>query len=64
MASGNAFVYGTLMADEVVARIIKRVPLSRPALLSGFVRFGVRDRVYPAIVPWDPEARIQGKVSG
>ena len=29
MAGGHAFVYGTLMADEVVKLLLKRVPDSR-----------------------------------
>lgn len=60
---GNAFVYGTLMADEVVRLLIKRVPHSRAATLPGFSRHKIKGVVYPAIVPSEGTgARVQGKV--
>ncbi len=59
---GNAFVYGTLMADEVLKLLIHRVPKSKPATLAGFQRFRVKGQVFPAIVP-EPTAKVQGMVS-
>lgn len=64
MASGGkAFVYGTLLADEVVKTLIHRIPPSRPAVLSGFSRYKVRGQLYPAVVPCKPESRVHGKVT-
>ncbi|GLC34994.1 hypothetical protein PLESTM_000262800 [Pleodorina starrii] len=59
---GNAFVYGTLMADEVVRVLIKRVPPSKPAALKGYTRYKVKGQVFPAIVPSTAEAKVEGKV--
>ncbi|GIL67020.1 hypothetical protein Vafri_20410 [Volvox africanus] len=59
---GNAFVYGTLMADEVVKVLIKRVPTSKPAALKGYTRYQVKGQVFPAIVPSTAESKVQGKV--
>ncbi len=59
---GNAFVYGTLMADEVLRLLIKRVPPSRAATLSGYSRHKIRGQVFPAIVPATRESRVEGKV--
>lgn len=59
---GTAFVYGTLMADEVLKLLIKRVPVSRNATLSGYARHKVKGQVFPAIVPATPQDKVQGKV--
>ncbi|EFJ46914.1 hypothetical protein VOLCADRAFT_105355 [Volvox carteri f. nagariensis] len=59
---GNAFVYGTLMADEVVKVLIKRVPTSKPAALKGYTRYKVKGQVFPAIVPSTAESKVEGKV--
>jgi len=45
MAGGTAFVYGTLMAEEVVGALLRRVPPSQPAVLSGYSRHRVRGQV-------------------
>lgn len=58
----NAFVYGTLMADEVLNLLIKRVPTHRPAVLHGYTRYRIKNRVYPAIIPTAPTDTVQGKV--
>ncbi|KAL6005378.1 hypothetical protein ACLOJK_005945 [Asimina triloba] len=47
----RVFVYGSLLEDEVVRALLKRVPLSSPALLNGYHRFSIKGRVYPAIIP-------------
>eukprot|EP00877_Chromochloris_zofingiensis_P003464 jgi/Chrzof1/13118/Cz07g20160.t1 len=58
---GNAFVYGTLLADEVVSLLIQRVPQTKPATLKGFSRHSVKRKVYPAIVPSENSV-VHGKV--
>ncbi|CAM0909733.1 unnamed protein product [Alopecurus aequalis] len=63
-ATGGAhsvFVYGSLMADEVVSAILHRVPASSPALLTDYHRFSVKDRIYPAILPVESK-KVAGKV--
>ncbi|GAU28167.1 hypothetical protein TSUD_313260 [Trifolium subterraneum] len=47
----NVFVYGSLLADEVVRALLNRVPPSSPATLSDYHRFKIKGRVYPAILP-------------
>lgn len=60
---GSAFVYGTLMAPEVVQTLIRRVPPMRSATLHGYTRYRVKGEVFPAIVPDPvPEAVVRGKV--
>ena len=61
---GNAFVYGTLMAEEVVSLLLKRVPPAKPARLVGFSRYKVKGQVFPAIVPTGPQYEVSGKVRG
>jgi gamma-glutamylcyclotransferase (GGCT)/AIG2-like uncharacterized protein YtfP len=58
----SVFVYGTLMAEEVVRVLLGRAPPSSPALLPGHRRFSLRGRVYPAILPARGHA-VNGKVS-
>ncbi|KAF8036701.1 hypothetical protein BT93_C2420 [Corymbia citriodora subsp. variegata] len=60
-ATLNVFVYGSLLADDVVGALLKRVPPSSPALLPDFHRFSIRGRVYPAILPL-PKHTVSGKV--
>ncbi|KIY99608.1 AIG2-like protein [Monoraphidium neglectum] len=62
MQGGQIFVYGTLMADEVLKLLLKRVPPSKPATLAGHRRYAIRGQVFPAIVPAEPEASVRGKV--
>ncbi|KAK9280579.1 hypothetical protein L1049_014273 [Liquidambar formosana] len=57
----NVFVYGSLLADEVVQILLKRVPPSSPANLHGFHRFSIKGRVYPAILPVESK-KVTGKV--
>lgn len=59
---GTAFVYGTLMAPEVLNLLIKRVPPHKPAKLSGFSRYRVKGQVFPAIVPAAPSSQVSGLV--
>ncbi|CAI9099506.1 OLC1v1036344C2 [Oldenlandia corymbosa var. corymbosa] len=50
-AMHNVFVYGSLLADDVVRVLLHRVPRSSPAVLRDFHRFSIKGRVYPAILP-------------
>jgi gamma-glutamylcyclotransferase (GGCT)/AIG2-like uncharacterized protein YtfP len=59
---GTAFVYGTLMAPEVLELLIKRVPKSRAATLKGYARYRVKQQVFPAIIPSTPESKVTGMV--
>ncbi|KAL8521603.1 hypothetical protein ACS0TY_011938 [Phlomoides rotata] len=45
------FVYGSLLADDVVRALLSRVPPSSPAILPHYHRFSIKGRVYPAIIP-------------
>ncbi|XP_057511897.1 AIG2-like protein D isoform X2 [Actinidia eriantha] len=57
----SVFVYGSLLADDVVRVLLKRVPESSPAVLNGFHRFSIKGRVYPAILPLENK-KVIGKV--
>eukprot|EP00882_Tetradesmus_deserticola_P009645 GHRQ01010183.1.p1 GENE.GHRQ01010183.1~~GHRQ01010183.1.p1 ORF type:complete len:164 (+),score=28.61 GHRQ01010183.1:245-736(+) len=60
--SGTAFVYGTLMAPEVLQLLIKRVPKSRAATLNGYARYRVKEQVFPAIIPAKSSSKVTGMV--
>lgn len=45
------FSYGTLMLGEVMELVAGRSFARRAAALAGFRRLGLREQVYPAIVP-------------
>lgn len=60
--TGSMFVYGTLMADEVLRLLLKRVPDTKPATISGYTRYRVKKQVYPAIAPSTADSRVTGKV--
>ncbi|KAL3534714.1 hypothetical protein ACH5RR_003175 [Cinchona calisaya] len=57
----NVFVYGSLLADDVVSVLLSRVPQSSPAILHGYHRFSIKGRVYPAILPIENK-KVAGKV--
>ncbi|GAX73960.1 hypothetical protein CEUSTIGMA_g1410.t1 [Chlamydomonas eustigma] len=57
-----AFVYGTLMAPEVVNALLKRVPPMRPAKIKGYIRYSVKGVVFPAIIKNSADSEVQGKV--
>ncbi|KAL6603534.1 hypothetical protein ACP70R_043895 [Stipagrostis hirtigluma subsp. patula] len=57
----DVFVYGSLMQEEVVRAILKRVPPSAPALLPNYHRFNIKNRIYPAILPTESK-KVAGKV--
>ncbi|XP_019242306.1 PREDICTED: AIG2-like protein D isoform X2 [Nicotiana attenuata] len=58
----NVFVYGSLLADDVVHALLKRVPPSNPAILHNYHRFSIKGRVYPAILPVENK-KVTGKDS-
>lgn len=47
----SLFVYGTLIAPEVMRTLLGRLPDHEPARLIGFKRHPVRSRVYPGMIP-------------
>ncbi|XP_043714289.1 AIG2-like protein D [Telopea speciosissima] len=57
----NIFVYGSLLADDVVRALLKRVPESSPAILHDYHRFSIKERVYPAILPVE-NTKVTGRV--
>ncbi|XP_022851257.1 AIG2-like protein D [Olea europaea var. sylvestris] len=57
----NVFVYGSLLADDVVQVLLNRIPASSPATLPNYHRFSIRGRVYPAILPIENN-KVTGKV--
>ncbi|KNA25318.1 hypothetical protein SOVF_007630 [Spinacia oleracea] len=59
--SHNVFVYGSLLADEVVQVLLNRVPSSSPATLPDYNRFSIKGRVYPAILPVENK-KVLGRV--
>ena len=62
--TGNLFVYGTLMADEVLIALLNRAPKRRTAFLRGYVRGTVRGESYPGIMPSPKEPTQDHKVEG
>ncbi|XP_047338507.1 AIG2-like protein D [Impatiens glandulifera] len=57
----RVFVYGSLLADDVVRVLLHRIPHSSPAILNGYHRFSIKGRVYPAIIPVENK-QVAGKV--
>ncbi|CAA6662375.1 unnamed protein product [Spirodela intermedia] len=57
----NVFVYGTLLENEIVGVLLKRVPPSSPAVLHGYQRFSIKGCSYPAIIPVENK-KVDGKV--
>ena len=57
----NVFVYGTLMEDEVVQSVLGRRFESLPAVLAGYRRVCLKQRVYPGIVKDSKPLEISGK---
>ena len=45
----SRFVYGSLMAPEVLQALLGRVPTRAPAAVAGFHRYRIPDRIYPAL---------------
>ncbi|KAJ8758821.1 hypothetical protein K2173_000542 [Erythroxylum novogranatense] len=57
----KVFVYGSLLADDVVSVLLNRIPQSSTAVLDGYHRFSIKGRVYPAILPVENK-KVTGKV--
>ncbi|CAI9259212.1 unnamed protein product [Lactuca saligna] len=57
----NVFVYGSLLADDVVRVLLRRIPQNSPAILHGYHRFSIKGRVYPAILPVENK-KVTGRV--
>ena len=55
----SRFVYGSLMAPEVLSALLGRVPSRAAACVRGFHRYRIRDRVYPAIARCE-ESSVDG----
>lgn len=51
----SRFVYGSLMAPEVLRALLGRVPDRVPAAVRGYRRYRIKERVYPAIYRADDE---------
>jgi hypothetical protein len=47
---GTLYAYGTLQVPSIIAQIVGRELVGSPARLSGYVRYRVAERPYPAIV--------------
>ncbi|RZC71915.1 hypothetical protein C5167_035079 [Papaver somniferum] len=58
----SVFVYGSLLADDVVKALLNRVPQNSPAILDNFKRFSIEGRIYPAILPVE-NAQVTGRKS-
>ncbi|KAJ4848446.1 AIG2-like protein D [Turnera subulata] len=57
----KVFVYGSLLADDVVRVLLNRVPQSSTAILNGYHRFKIKGCVYPAILPIESK-KVTGRV--
>ncbi|KAM7464203.1 hypothetical protein LguiA_032324 [Lonicera macranthoides] len=55
----NVFVYGSLLADDVVRALLNRIPHSSPAVLNDL--YSIKGRVYPAILPVEKK-KVNGRV--
>ena len=58
----KVFVYGTLMANEVVSALLDRDHERFPAKLQGFKRYRIRQQVFPAIIPGTVGDIVEGWV--
>jgi gamma-glutamylcyclotransferase (GGCT)/AIG2-like uncharacterized protein YtfP len=56
----NLFVYGTLMAPEVVETLLGRLPPNQPATLQGYRRHPVLQQVYPGLVEASNDNCVRG----
>ncbi|MDJ0786257.1 MAG: gamma-glutamylcyclotransferase family protein [Myxococcota bacterium] len=61
MSTEPLFVYGTLLFPEVLEAVADQRPRLEPAVLPGYARRGLRERVYPAIVPRSGE-QVAGRL--
>ena len=54
------FVYGTLMAEEVLSPLIGRVPARRVGTILGFSRGCVRGESFPAVLRSGADDQVEG----
>jgi gamma-glutamylcyclotransferase (GGCT)/AIG2-like uncharacterized protein YtfP len=60
--TGHAlYVYGTLQVPAIFAQIVGRRLEAGPAILEGYARYRVQERVYPAITE-NERGRVEGLV--
>jgi gamma-glutamylcyclotransferase (GGCT)/AIG2-like uncharacterized protein YtfP len=57
----NIFVYGTLMSEPVLNKLTGKSFQSKPAILTGYKRYCVRECDYPAIIN-DADSETKGLV--
>jgi gamma-glutamylcyclotransferase (GGCT)/AIG2-like uncharacterized protein YtfP len=63
LTMAHIFVYGTLMFEKILKKITGKQFTSKPVTLSGYKRFAVKNKPYPAIVPIeDAESKVEGKL--
>lgn len=63
MMNNKLFVYGSLMAPEVVQTLLRRMPskIQDPAFIHGFTRHPVRGCAFPGLVrSLTPSSRVEG----
>ena len=59
--SSSVFVYGTLMAPQVLKVLLSRVPdMLVPAVLPNYRRHPVKDHVFPGIIPCSRGSATKG----
>ncbi|GMH37120.1 hypothetical protein BSKO_04993 [Bryopsis sp. KO-2023] len=58
----TVFVYGTLMDEAVAGRVLGRIPESKAAVLKGYRRWSLKDRLYPGVQKTVESDRVRGKV--
>jgi gamma-glutamylcyclotransferase (GGCT)/AIG2-like uncharacterized protein YtfP len=56
----NVFTYGSLMFDPVWSRVVEGRYARCEAILQSYERKGVRDELYPVIVPSSVYSQVQG----
>ncbi|MDX5151449.1 MAG: gamma-glutamylcyclotransferase family protein, partial [Acidiferrobacterales bacterium] len=45
------FVYGTLLREDILCKVIGFLPASEPATLNGYRRMRMGDKPWPVILP-------------
>lgn len=58
----NLFVYGTLMDEDVVRSAMGRLPEAKPAVLRGYRRYKLRNRLYPGVQKSAEADEVNGHV--
>ena len=67
------FVYGSLMAEEVISKLISRVPKHKKAFVLGYKRHKLKSKPYPAAYPSplppsssppSPSSSFESKING